>query len=405
MNLKVLKDEDDHAQAIARLYALMDLEPEEGSIENDELEVLALLIERYEEEHFPVELPSPVDAILFRMDQQGLSRKDLAPYIGSLPKVSEVLHGKRTLSLAMIRRLHKGLGIPLDVLIQDPEQQEHFDQGVNWLDFPLKEMHQRGYFAGFNGTLSELKGYAQEVVGGFLKSVNLQSSAQPMMARATSHLRENDKMSDPAAMLAWQARVLHLAHSQPNLPAYVSGTVSQDWMRDLARLSWSQQGPALAVEFLNKAGIHVVIEKHLPKTYLDGAVCFSEARHPVVALTLRHDRLDNFWFTLMHELAHIALHFDGTETWYLDNLDAISTDPREDQADALAQEVLIPQDSIPNGLPTDAAGVGQLAQTLRILPCIIAGRARREAGSYQMFGRAFRSEKEVRRILTENGYL
>ncbi|MCB1675849.1 MAG: ImmA/IrrE family metallo-endopeptidase [Halioglobus sp.] len=405
MNLKIIKNEQDHAQALARLDALMDLELVEGSEENDELEVLALLIERYEEEHFPMDLPSPVEAILFRMDQQGLSRKDLVPFIGSAPKVSDVLNGKRSLSLAMIRRLHAGLGIPLDVLIQDPDQQEQFEQEIDWLAFPLAEMHKRSYFPNFTGSLGELKEYAAEVVGGFLKAANLQACTQPMLARATSHLRENDKQSDAYAMLAWQARVLQVAHCQPTLPVYSSGTVSQDWMRELARLSWSQQGPALAVEYLNRAGIHVVFETHLPKTYLDGAVCLSEANNPIVALTLRHDRIDNFWFTVMHELAHIALHFDGTETWYLDDLDAASTDPREDQADALAQEVLIPQSAIPFGVPHNVAGVAELAQELNISPCIIAGRARREAGKYQLLGRAFRSEKEVSRILGAAGYL
>lgn len=405
MNLKVLKSEQDHAQALARLDTLMDLELAEVAAEKDELEVLAVLIERYEEEQFPMELPTPLEAIVFRMDQQELSRKDMVPYIGSAPKVSDVLNGKRTLSLAMIRRLHAGLGIPLDVLIQDPEQQESFDQSIDWQAFPLANMRKRGYFPSFNGSLGELKEYAAEVVSGFLKTANLEASAQPMMARATSHLRENDKQSDPYAMLAWQARVLEIAHQQPVLPIYSSGTVHQGWMLDLARLSWSQQGPALAVEYLNRSGIHVVFETHLPKTYLDGAVCLSEAKNPIVALTLRHDRLDSFWFTLMHELAHVALHFDGTESWYLDDLDAASIDAREDQADALAQETLIPTASIPFGLPTDVAGVERLARDLNISPCIISGRIRREAGDYKLFGRAFRSEKTVSRMLTEAGYI
>lgn len=117
---KVIKNQLDHEQALARLHTLIDSDPTPESPESDEIEVLALLIEHYEKEHFPVELPDPIEAIKFRMEQQGLKRKDLIPYIGSAPKVTEVLNGDRNLSLNMIRRLHQGLGIPLEVLVQAP---------------------------------------------------------------------------------------------------------------------------------------------------------------------------------------------------------------------------------------------------------------------------------------------
>jgi HTH-type transcriptional regulator/antitoxin HigA len=89
----------------------------EGSEEADRLEVLAILVEAYERRHYPVAAPSPVEAIKFRLEQTGLSRKDLEPMIGSRARVSEVLGGKRRLTLAMIRRLSKGLGIPAALLV------------------------------------------------------------------------------------------------------------------------------------------------------------------------------------------------------------------------------------------------------------------------------------------------
>lgn len=100
-----------------RLSFLMRGEPTADSAEEAELELLALVIEDYEKKIAPQSMPSPVEAILFRIDQLGLARKDLVPYIGSLPRVSEVLSGKRQLSMAMIRRLHRGLGIPAETLI------------------------------------------------------------------------------------------------------------------------------------------------------------------------------------------------------------------------------------------------------------------------------------------------
>lgn len=118
MQPKVIKTEAEYEAALARVAELMDAQP--GSSDEQALELFALLVEQYEQAHYPIAPPDPVEAILFRMEQEGLTRKDLAPYIGSPSKVSEVLNRKRPLSLSMIRALHKGLGIPADVLVQEP---------------------------------------------------------------------------------------------------------------------------------------------------------------------------------------------------------------------------------------------------------------------------------------------
>ena len=104
--------------ALAHMRTLMDAAP--GSPEEEELELFAVLIEQYEKERWPIELPDPVDAIEFRMDQAGLTRKDLGKYLGSASKVSEIMNRKRPLTLTMIRALHEGLGIPAEVLLQQP---------------------------------------------------------------------------------------------------------------------------------------------------------------------------------------------------------------------------------------------------------------------------------------------
>lgn len=119
MNVKIIKDQAAYAVAMARLSELMSLGPEPASELEDELELLALVIEEYECQTVAPAKFDPLEFILFRMDQMQLSRKDMIPFIGSLSKVSEVLSRKRQLSLPMIRRLHKGLGIPADILIGD----------------------------------------------------------------------------------------------------------------------------------------------------------------------------------------------------------------------------------------------------------------------------------------------
>lgn len=115
---KVIKSEHDYELTLGRIEALMDSEP--NTPEGDELELLTALVEIYERERFPIGLPEPIEAIRFRMEQGGLQQQDLVPYVGSRSKVSEILSRKRPLSLRMIRALHRGLGIPAEVLLQEP---------------------------------------------------------------------------------------------------------------------------------------------------------------------------------------------------------------------------------------------------------------------------------------------
>jgi len=116
MNIKPIKNERDYEQALRRVESLW--KSPEGSAESDELDVLATLIEAYEREHFPIDLPDPVEAIKFRLEQEGKDSRALIGVIGQRTRVYEVLRGKRPLSLNMIRALHDKLGIPASVLIQ-----------------------------------------------------------------------------------------------------------------------------------------------------------------------------------------------------------------------------------------------------------------------------------------------
>jgi HTH-type transcriptional regulator/antitoxin HigA len=117
--MKIIKTAEAHHAALAELEKLMRKNPAPGSAAADRLELLALLVEDYEKKHFPIPSPDPVEAILFRMEQDGLTRADLVPFIGPKSKVSEVLGKKRPLSLSMIRKLHRGLGIPAEILLAE----------------------------------------------------------------------------------------------------------------------------------------------------------------------------------------------------------------------------------------------------------------------------------------------
>ena len=116
MEIKPVKTKKDYEAALKEIGRLFDAVP--GTHEGDRLEVLATLVEAYEEKYQPIAPPNPIDAIRYYMDSRGLTRNDMEQYIGSRARVSEVLNRKRTLTMEMIRNLHKGLGIPAEVLIQ-----------------------------------------------------------------------------------------------------------------------------------------------------------------------------------------------------------------------------------------------------------------------------------------------
>ena len=115
MDIQPIKTEADYDHTLAEINELWGAEPD--TPEGDRLDILMTLVEAYETKHHPIDPPDPVDAILFRMEQQGLTRKDLEPILGSRSRVSEVLNRKRTLSLDMVRKLHKQLNIPLESLV------------------------------------------------------------------------------------------------------------------------------------------------------------------------------------------------------------------------------------------------------------------------------------------------
>lgn len=117
MNIKLIKTESDYDQALVRLEKIFDAKL--GSKKGDELEVLAYLIEKYEDEYYPIGPADPIEAIKFRMEQMGMKQKDLAEIIGYKSRVSEILNRKRKLSLEMIRKLHASLNIPTEILIQE----------------------------------------------------------------------------------------------------------------------------------------------------------------------------------------------------------------------------------------------------------------------------------------------
>ncbi len=397
--IKPIRSERDYEAALGRISELMDAEPD--SRKGDELDILVDLVELYESKHVPMGYPNPIAAIEFRMEQAGLRPADLATFIGSRAKVSEVLSGKRAITMPMARALHEHLGIPADVLLQEPDVDlDDPWADMEWSRFPVKSMAKLGWIP----DRPDLAGRAEDAMRGLINRAGGLDVAGAALYRKNDHVRVNAKM-DPYALRAWCWQILARANEDLPKAGYKRGTVTLDFLTKVARLSRSEDGPRLAKELLVKRGISLVIEKHLPKTYLDGVALRLGDGRPVIGLTLRYDRIDNFWFCLLHELAHVGRHMDNdrgeafVDDFTLRKLEGRREDPREMQADEWAEEALIPRSvweaSTVRDRPTTMA-VMNLANALQVHPAIVAGRVRYERKNYRLLSQ-FVGTSEVRR--------
>lgn len=390
---KIIKSNSEHREALVQIERLMEGNPNPGTSEAEQLELLGLLVEQYEREMFKLGHPSPLEAIEFRMEQENLAPRDLIPLLGSRSKVSEVLSGKRSLTMAMIRALHDGLGIPAEVLIQESAVDEsEGEMNEDWSKYPIKEMARRGWI---NQSIASVKAFFDQL---------------PAPARAVVLFRKSESVRsarsmDAYALAAWTTRILSRSTESTDIPPYRTGTVNLDFMRSLAKLSRDEKGPRAAQDFLRSVGISVIIEPHLPYTYLDGAAVLGAIDRPVIGLSLRYDRLDNFWFTLMHEVAHVALHSDLGFVEFIDDLDVKSDgDPKEEEADLLADEALVPAADwrrSPASRLRSPQAAEFLAQQLGIHPAIVAGKMRHHWNAYRMFNNLV-GHHNVRRLFPES---
>lgn len=150
-----------------------------------------------------------------------------------------------------------------------------------------------------------------------------------------------------AAIIAWEARVRHLAHRSPPTQPFDRDAIDDRWLVDLVALTLDPEGPVRAVDHLRRIGIVLVTERHLPGIYLDSAPMCARDGSGLIALTLRHDRLDNFWFTLFHEIRHLKLHIGRGEAFaaIFDDIESPAGTVHEEEADLFAQEALLPMAS------------------------------------------------------------
>lgn len=255
---------------------------------------------------------------------------------------------------------------------------------IVWGRFPHQEMIRRKWFEiqPHENPLKKTREY-------FFSVNNRQ--LQTVYNRRT--VRRNSVVND-YALLAWKIRVLELAQAQNARNSVPEFELNETWLPELVRLTQSRSGPLDACNFLAQKGIVCVIEKHLPESHLDGAAMLCDTNRPVIGLTLRYDRLDNFWFVLFHEIGHIFLHlFDGGACDFFD-ADSESYPSRDSdhssieyEADQFALNTLIPSERWEKCMSRFAhsdASVQSDADKLGIGPSIIARRVRHEQRDYRI---------------------
>jgi len=357
-----------------------------------ESEILAEQLAEYEAlksgavEHFKTDSLSELPGVLVKARiAKGLSQRQLAERLGLKEQQIQRYEAENydAASLRRILEVADALGLHISkhawfeptVGVVDKQ-----NQNLDRSRFPLAEMYRRGWFSDFSGSLRDATNAAGDLLTSFLSV----AGKPAWEALHRKHVRSGSTLDD-YALLAWQCRILWRTQKGGASAAFSISKLTPAWIRNLTRLSAKPNGPVIAQQYLREAGIILVMEPHLPQTYLDGAALMFTPERAVIGMTLRYDRLDNFWFVLLHEVAHLVLHCQQLSSkTFFDDLDA-PADELETHADNFASASLLPDNiwetAMARYLRTPET-VNELANQLGINPAIIAGKIRKESENY-----------------------
>lgn len=266
---------------------------------------------------------------------------------------------------------------------------------VNWKEFPVNEAIKRGWVEKNDGETS-----TEAFKAWFTDSIGRYTTFTRQLRKTSQDYSMQDKRT-LNSLLTWQARVLQVADEEIKTSQVNEFKLDDRWIKELVEQTVHEDGPKRARDLLKNHGIMLIIEKHLPKTYLDGAAMLSHEGIPVVGLTLRYDRLDYFWFTLFHELGHVYCHLFDRKNIHVNYFDQDSSkdqhkdgqtnlysgDESEEQANWYATKLLIEAktwETCQSRVSASKESVLTDAKRLGIHPSIIAGRIRNERKDFSM---------------------
>ena len=336
---------------------------------------------------------------------KGLSQKDLADMLGMPQQQVQRYEASNYMGASLSKLIN--VASMLEVKFTESWSGANYKGGdavfvweeensVDWNKFPIKEMIKKGWIDIKNKISPALS------VREFFSS-----NAGPQFATALHRKKfHGENTPNEYSLLAWQARIIQKARNVCENNTINEFVLNDQWINELVSLSRNDNAPLLVKELLAEKGIILVVEEHLTGTYLDGAAMLLETGNPIIALTLRFDRLDNFWFVLMHELGHVFLHlFDSLNMDFFDEAGNSDNDEIEKEADKFALDTLIPEESWDMCLSRFSMSEESIrldAQNIGIHPSIIAGRIRKERNNYTILSNLV-GQGQVRIFIGEQG--
>lgn len=328
----------------------------------------------------------------------GFTQAQLAEQLGMKEQQIQKYEAEKydSVSLRTLLRIAGVLRISIDADVQIREA--HSDDLYDVSRFPIKQMYKRKWFPAFYGTLNDAVRNSSMLIANLFEDAGIYNLHGAFNRRSIrSHADVNRD-----ALNVWYARVIIKAREQLLENYFDRRTIDNQWFHNLVSYTIHDNGPCQAVEFLRDSGIRVVFESQLEGTYLDGAALLLDKVYPVIAMTLRYDRLDNFWFVLFHELAHIILHLGVEFDCIFDDLDT-HEEGIEREADNYALNIAIPETvwkkSLVRFSPSKQTILNQ-ARTLKVHSAIVAGRIRWESQNFFLYNELI-GQGEVRKQFAE----
>ncbi|WP_429933578.1 helix-turn-helix domain-containing protein [Agrobacterium vitis] len=313
---------------------------------------------------------------------KGYSQKDLARRLGVKEQQVQRYEADRysSISLKNYTRVAALLGVQLHATIRENPSFRGLDAVIADVSRDdirkiLKHGRARGWFAE-DMSEGQLRQYIAE---------NRIEFGSPSLLRTGLNVTDH---SEDVLLHAWRARVSALAREILSREALSFDPLDINWLSELVRLSSYADGPVRARDMLRQKGILLVAEPQIPGLAIDGAA-FLEGSVPVIGMAIRKDTVDNFWFTLLHEIGHSVLHYrTGLATGFFDQLETVSTDEQEAEANSFASNILIPEEKWRRStarIANSSEVVEKFAKELGIHPAIVFGRIRKERNNYALF--------------------
>lgn len=311
---------------------------------------------------------------------RGLSQKELARKLGLREQAIQRWEADkyRSITLGNFQSVCRALGLNLDLSILDQSRMKwtpNFETSQSEASAVLRHAKARNWVADADAERLLIRRIGEHV----------QSHGTPSLLR--TGLNANRVVPD-WYLIAWKAQVTWLAEQKACNLNNTFSPLDLNWLTKLVRLSRSPDGPIAAQRLLAEQGILLIIERQISGMRVDGAAFLADGV-PVIGMTLLRDAVDNFWFTLLHELGHIILHRRaGLVSGFFDDLDKRDLDEIEAQADNFAENLLIPYEvwrKSPARIAKESGPVEKLAESLGIAPEIVYGRIRKERGDYKLF--------------------